>query len=287
MQDSPLIFDVDNESFQSLVLDASQQTPVAVDFWAEWCGPCRSLAPILEKVIREFNGGVKLAKLDTDKNRELASAQGIRGLPTVRLFKNGSAVDEFSGAYPEAHIRDFLSPHVQRPSDDARTAAGELRTANQFEEAVELLRHASATDPQNHRLVLDLADTLFSMGSYDDAASTLATLPASEKKSPEATRLHTLLEFAYLASGALSSEDSATTIEHGGQDLDVRLRRSAKNVLEQNYEAAMNELLAILRIDRKYRDNAAHKALLSLFELLGGNHPLVARYRSLLATALH
>lgn len=287
MDTDSIVFDTDAHHFQAQVVDASHHVPVAVDFWADWCAPCRSLAPVLEKVVREFGGTLKLAKVDTDQNRELAASQGIRGLPTVRLFKHGAAVGEFSGAYPESRVRDFLRPHVDRESDTARARAESLRKAGKVDEAVALLRNAAAGDPQNHRIVLDLADALLAMGSCDDAASTLKVLPPHEQQSQPAKRLFALIQFARIAAGAPSLAELADSVRCDGKNLEAHLQLSARNVLSGNYEAAMSELLEILRIDKAFGDNAAHKGLLSLFELLGGDDPLVTRYRSLLAATLY
>jgi putative thioredoxin len=287
MHPDPIVFDTDAHHFQSRVIDASHKVPVAVDFWADWCGPCRSLAPVIEKVVRAFGGALKLARVDTDKNRELASAQGIRGLPTVRLFKHGVAVSEFSGAYPESYVREFLTPHVDRESDATRVRAELLRKSGKIGECIALLRNAAAGDPQNHRIVLDLADALLAGGSCDEAASTLDALPPGERGSPPAKRLYTLIRFARIAAGAPSPGDLANAVARDGNHLEARLQLSARQVLSGNFEAAINELIEILRIDKAYGENSAHKHLLSLFELLGSDHPLVTRYRSLLATILY
>lgn len=287
MEPDSIIFDTNSQHFQAQVLDASRQLPVAVDFWADWCRPCRSLAPVLEKVVAEFGGALKLARVDTDKNRELASSQGIRGLPTVRLFKNGAAVGEFSGVYPESYIRDFFSPHVDRRSDSVRVQAEQLRISGKLDEAVLLLRNAAASDPQNERIALDLADALFAVGSYDDAESVLQTLPPRDQQSSPARRLYILLRFARISAGAPSLAELEHTVRSDGRNLQARLQLSAQNVLSGNVEKAMSELIEILRIDKAYGESAAHKGLLSIFELLGKNHPLVARYRSLLATSLY
>ena len=287
MQADPIVFDTDSHHFHAQVVDASHRVPVAVDFWADWCGPCRSLAPVLEKVVREFGGALKLAKVDTDKNRDLATSQGIRGLPTVRVFKHGAAAGEFSGAYPESYIRDFLAPHVDRESDAARARATSLQEAGKFDEAVALLREAAAGDPANHRIVIDLADVLIAAGSYDDAKSVLDTLPPGERQTPPVKRLYALLRFAQIAVGAPSPTELAESVRQNGKNLEARLQLSAINVLSGAYESAMSELMEILQIDKTYGGGAAHQCLLSLFELLGGDHPLVSHYRTRLAAVLY
>ena len=135
MSESSFVFNADAASFQSLVIDASHRVPVLVDFWAQWCGPCRALAPVLEKLANEFQGRFLLVKIDTDREQEVARQFGIRSLPTVKVFKDGSAVDEFLGAQPESQVRALLERHLTRESDDARVQAQSLRDRGELNAA--------------------------------------------------------------------------------------------------------------------------------------------------------
>ncbi len=287
MEHDDIVFDAAELDFQQRVVEASRDVPVAVDYWAAWCAPCRSLAPILEKVVREYRGAIKLAKVDTEENRELATSQGIQSLPTVHLYKQGKVVDAFSGAYPESAVREFLSSHVARESDTIRSLAEALRQSGKIAEAIALLRQALSSDPENHRIVVDLADALIATGAYEDAASALDGLPGAEKQAPPAEQLYTRLHFAKLCDGAPAAGELTVVIQADPRNLEARLQLAAHNVTDGDYEAAIEQLIGIVRIDRSYREDVARKSLVSLFELLGGDHPLVSQYRPLMAAALH
>ncbi|MDH3317381.1 MAG: thioredoxin [Gammaproteobacteria bacterium] len=287
MDTQALIFDVDEDAFQYQVIEVSHQTPVLVDFWAEWCAPCRALAPVLEKVVTALAGRVLLAKVNTDKNQKLASALAIQSLPTVKLIKQGRVVDEFFGAYAEAQVREFLSRHLEVESDDISEQAQALLRSGNTEQALALLREAVDAGPENFGLKLDLAAAAIAHGDYSNAEATLRGLPAEKQQDEKAKRLFALLHFYHLCEHAPSADDLERKVAQDPKDLDSRLKLSARNVLEENYEAAMDHLLEVIRSKKNYRDGLARKSMLSVFELIGSKNPLVGRYRSLMATVIN
>ncbi|HSS65164.1 MAG TPA: tetratricopeptide repeat protein [Gammaproteobacteria bacterium] len=287
MQPNALIFDVDENDFESRVIDASREVPVAVDFWADWCAPCRSLAPVLEKVVTSLAGQLRLAKVNTEQNQRLAGALGIRSLPTVKLFRDARLVDEFSGAYPESQLREFFSRHLDPEADAVGSQVESLLRSGETGPALALLREALAANPENNRLRLDLAAVQTEHGDYPEAEATLRELPLEKQQDERAKRLFALLHFHRLCQDSPSAEELTRTLEQNPEDLETRLKLSARRVLEQRYEAAMDQLLEIIRRNKRYRDDLARKSMLSIFELLGRDNPLVGRYRSLMATAIN
>jgi putative thioredoxin len=287
MSASSYVFDAGAASFQSLVVDASHRVPVLVDFWAAWCGPCRTLAPILEKLAGEFQGRFLLVKIDTDREQEIARQFGIRSLPTVKLFKNGTAIDEFLGAQPESRVRALLERYVSRESDDARAQAEALREQGQLIQARTLLEQAQAADPGNTRVIPDLANVLMELGELELARNLLDSAAGTVKSDPELKKAVARLAFAEAAVTAPPPEELARAIEVDPRDCESRYLSGAMHVGRGEYEAALEQFTEVLRIDRSYGDDAGRKALLSVFEILGSDHPLVGRYRARMSSLLY
>jgi putative thioredoxin len=287
MADSPHTADVTAQDFETQVLKRSHDVPVLVDFWAGWCAPCRMLKPVLEKLAQEYQGKFFLAKVDTDKEQQLAAQYGIRSLPTVQLFRNGKPVDGFVGAQPERAVRTLLDKHVARESDALVRNALLAQQAGDLDRAAALLQQAIESDPANDRAKLALAGLLLARGRIADAETLLKMLSPDARDSTEATTLKAHMEFARLADGNPSLPELERKLAAAPADSETRLHLSARQVLSGQYEAAIQNLLEIVRRDRKFRDDAGRKTLLTVFQLLGNNHELVKKYRPLLASALN
>jgi putative thioredoxin len=274
--------DVGLADFAQSVLEESKHRPVVVDFWAPWCGPCKSLKPILEKLAAEYGGKFLLAKINSDDNQELAARYGVRGIPSVKAFVNGQMVDEFSGALPEGEVRAFLDRLVPGPADELRQQAADARLAGDVSGALKWLAEASKLDPDHIGVRLDAAEIMLDLNEADEASRLIGSVP--DDADPRVPALKARLQFM----GAAGEDEAALTarVAANGNDLEARLKLANLFVAAGRHEAGMDQLLEIVRRDRGFGDDIGRKTLLSVFNLLGGGE-LVSRYRRLLASALN
>jgi putative thioredoxin len=286
---NPFSFDVGTADFQEKVIDASHRTLVLVDFWAEWCAPCRVLKPILEKLAAEYGGRFILAKLNSDRDQQLAARFGVRSIPSVKAFINGQQVDEFTGALPEAQIRAFIDGLLPSPAEPLRVAAQEARARGDADVAASLLADARELDPANETVQLDLAEIHIDMGQVDAAQTILDALAHKARDAARVAALQARLKLVATGGGADPAALAARIAANAG-DLDARLELAHALALAKDYRPALEQLLDIVRRDRTWQDEAARKTMLDLFTLLGGNpqhDALVREFRILLARTLN
>ena len=286
---SQFAFDVGSADFQEKVVDASQRVPVLVDFWAEWCAPCRALKPILEKLAAEYGGRVLLAKVNSDRNPDLAQRYGVRGIPNVKAFVGGRLVNDFKGALPEAQVRAFIDGLMPSPAEPFRLAAREARAQGDTNVALSLLKDAVAADPGDEASQLDLAELHIETGDLEAAR---ALLDALDHRARAVERHHALQARLKLAAAGGGADVAAlkARVESDAKDLDARLQLAHALALAQDYRPALEHLLAIVRADRKWNDEAARKAMLDLFKLLAADpiqEELVREFRIALARTLN
>ncbi len=274
--------DVGLADFQNKVIEESSRRPVVVDFWAPWCGPCKSLKPILEKLAAEYGGKFLLAKVNSDENQELAARYGVRGIPSVKAFIDGQPVDEFSGAIPEGEVRAFLDRLIPSPADEVRAQAAEKRMAGELSAALQLLADASRLDPGHLGVRLDAAEIMLDLNEADEASRLLGSVP--DDADPRVVQLRARLQF--LGAAGADAAELQVRIAADENDLEARLQLAKLWVAASNYEPAMEQLLEIVRRDRGFADDIGRKTLLDVFNLLGGGE-LVSKYRRLLASALN
>ncbi len=289
MSETPYIFDVTDASFEQLVLENSFHKPVLVDFWAEWCAPCKALMPLLAKIAESYQGELLLAKVNSDVEQQTVMRMGIRSLPTVVLFKDGQPIDGFAGAQPESAIRAMLEPHVQPPAPaaaDPLENAQALFAAGQFGEAESLLVALLGEDNENAAALILYARCLAERGELGEAEAVLAAVKGDEHKQALAGAR---AQLTFLRQAADLPEVAAlkSRLAQDGGDDEAAHQLAIQQLARQQYEAALDGLLRLFVRNRSYADGLPHKTLLQVFDLLGSDHPLVATYRRKLYQALY
>jgi putative thioredoxin len=281
--------DVSTADFDEKVLAASRDVPVVVDFWAPWCQPCRVLKPILEKLAGEFGGRFILAKVNSDENQELSMRYGVRGIPAVKAFLNGEMVDEFTGALPEGQVREFIERLIPSPAEPLRLQALTAYRDGDPEGARKLLAQAINLDPRNDASYLDYIELSLEAGALDE---TREILDAVRERCRDRERVAALDARLQLAAGGGGADTSALAarIAADGNDLDARLQLANALAVARDYRPALQELLEIVRRDRKWQDEAGRKTMLTLFTVLGGQaryDDLVREFRVALSRTLN
>ena len=270
------MIDVTMHNFEADVIAASQTTPVLVDFWADWCGPCKSLGPLLEKLEVAYAGRFKLAKVNADVEQELASAFGIKSLPTCILLMGGRPVDGFMGAVPEGKVREFLDKHL--PSNETVAALAEAHEAEQLldagdtDAALQKLREALSLNPQDDDTRYHLAKLLISVGELEEAQAALAPklseIPQQLRFEALSQWLQTLQFVSTDARGGWGIEQFDALIAQNKRDFDTRFAKARVLISAGLMEAAMEELLEIIMRDKTWNDQAARKTYVALLELM-------------------
>ena len=267
--------------FSEEVLQASHQIPVLVDFWAEWCGPCRILGPILEKLAGEAIGRWKLVKVNTEVHQDLAQTFDIRGIPEVKLFSEGALVAAFTGALPEAQIRTWLTANLPGASDQEFKAALEAFERDDLETARTHLQRALAHDSGDHRARLLLARILF-LEDPGSAGNLAAEIPEGDETA--ATAAHIVTLSAFIKWGA---DETSVKGDESPEDSVARYRKAAHDLGSGNLEGALETLVDLVGKDRGLDDDGARRMAVALFSVLGEANLLTRRFRSRLASVLY
>ncbi|TDK26123.1 thioredoxin [Luteimonas aestuarii] len=279
------VFDATTAGFEADVLQKSMEVPVLVDFWAEWCGPCKTLGPILEKLAADFHGGFLLAKVDTEAEPQIAGAFQIRSIPTVFLVKGGQIVDGFQGALPEGQVREFLKHHGIEPATPAEATPAEADAPADPHADVQRLRGGIEAEPDKAELKLDLALALLQTGAAQEAETLLEALPANLATDDRALKARARLGFAALLKDAPAPETLEAAIAANADDLRARHLLGAHHVVDGRNEAALAQFLEMLRIDRDFEDGLPRKALIDAFRVID-DAALVGQYRRKMSALL-
>lgn len=284
MAESAHVFDATQTNFEQDVIQASLQVPVLVDFWAEWCAPCRQLKPLLEKLADEYAGAFRLAKVDTEAEMQLAAIFGIRSLPTVVLLKEGQMIDGFMGALPENAIREFLAKHGIAPGA-AEAGAEALVSDESPTAAINRLQQEIAAQPEKAELKLDLALALMQSGNVAAAEAELDALPAKLATDAKAIRLRGQLDFAQALDGAPGLAELRARIERDPADFTARDLLGIRLLLAGDSAAGMDQFLHVLKAQRDWQEGQARKRLIAAFNVLD-DAELIGSYRRKMASVL-
>ncbi|MGB5827236.1 MAG: thioredoxin [Pseudomonas mandelii] len=288
-QETPYIFDATTADFDQSVIENSFHKPVLVDFWAEWCAPCKSLMPLLQTIAESYQGELLLAKVNCDLEQDIVARFGIRSLPTVVLFKDGQPVDGFAGAQPESAVRAMLEPHVQMPppaAADPFDRAQALFDDSRFADAEAALKVLLGEDNTNAAALILYARCLTERGELGEAQTVLDAVKSDEHKAALAGA-KAQIQFLGQAKDLPDAADLKARLAKNPQDDEAVYQLAIQQLARQQYDAALDALLKLFVRNRSYSEGLPHKTLLQVFELLGNDHPLVTTYRRKLFAALY
>ena len=287
MTDSTVTTEATAKNFASAVIEKSRETLVLVDFWADWCAPCRMLMPVLAALATEYSGKIQLVKVNSDKEPQLATEYGVRSLPTVKLFKAGQVVDEFMGVLPERAVRELIERYLDRPADHQIRVAVELSATGQHDEAIKLLAAALVEDPKYDKTRLALAEEQIEVGSLADARQTLSEVSDQVRFDIPFKSLIARLELAEIANSDVDRATLEKRISSNPDDLASREQLGAICFAAGENDAAMEQWLEIVRRGQGDIKDNGRENLIRSFEVLGSQDQDVTRYRRLLAQALN
>lgn len=278
--------DVSEKEFPELVVQASHARLVVVDFWAPWCGPCRVLKPILEKLADEFAGRFLLVKVNADQNANLCATYGVRGIPSVKAFSGGSMVDEFSGALPEPYVRDFIERNIPSAAKQLIAEARDAKGRGSIAAATKFLDEALVLEPGNEIARVERAALALDQGDTEKAAALVEGLRGEALDYQSAQVVLARLRFAQESKNAPDVAVLRDMIAAGGKAAaQARVQFAIRRIAEGAYEEGLSELLNVLKADP--RDAEVRKRILAVFDILGPDDPLVHRFRRAMAILLH
>ena len=292
--DDDLIKDGDEASFMADVVDASQHTPIIVDFWAPWCGPCRTLGPQLEEAVKAAKGAVKMVKVNADEAQMIMGQLQIQSLPTVYAFYKGQPIDGFQGAVPASEIKDFIDRVIkasggEAPDDGlnaAIDAAEEMLGEGAFEDAAQTFAAVLGEDPNNAKAYGGQVRALIAMGELDQAEALLNGAPIEISKAPELEAAHAQLLLARQAADAGPVAELTAAVEAAPDDLQARFDLAQALYANGDAQGAVDHLLELFKQDREWNEGAAKAQLFTVFDALKPEDPIVLNGRRKLSSLI-
>jgi len=287
-----LIKDVNEDTFMDDVIEASKSSPIVVDFWAPWCGPCKTLGPALEAEVKATNGKIKMVKIDIDQNQNLASQMRIQSIPAVFAFVDGQPIDAFMGAKAPSELKVFISKLLEKVTDDegdlseAIAVADEMLEAEEFDDAAETFEAILGEDPNSSLAFVGLFKSKMGAKKLDDAKKMLEEIPDTLKNKPEILALQAQIELTNQAEGIGELNDLRKLLSTDVNNHQVRFDLALALFTKGETSEAIQELLTIFRVDQEWNDDAARQQLFKFFDILGGEDPITLSGRRQLASML-
>ena len=284
------IIDINQDQFLEEVVEKSKTTPVIVDFWAPWCGPCKQLTPLLERVVNKKNGKIILAKINVDENQGIASQLNIQSIPTVYGFVDGKPIDAFQGSQPESKIEEIVNKMIDAtPGNEIPKLieeADKLFGEQKFEEALKLFENLVGMDPGNPKIIAGMLRCLVKLKRYDDANEMFGSFDEEILKDENIIKIKKLLDTTSSGENNLVDENLIQEVNVDPKNMDLRFKLANNYLSSSETEKGFNELLKIFEQNPTWNDGAAKKKLLEFFDLLGFNDPKVVDARKKLASIM-
>ena len=284
--------DVNEETFMDDVIEASKTSPIVVDFWAPWCGPCKTLGPALEAEVNATNGKIKMVKIDIDQNQNLASQMRIQSIPAVFAFVDGQPIDGFMGAKAPSELKSFIDKLLEKVTDDdgdlseAIAVANEMLNAKEFNDAAETFEAILGEDPESALAFVGLFNAKMGAKKVNDAKKMLDEIPEALKNKSEILALQAQIDLSNQAEGVGEINDLRSTLTNDENNHQARFDLALALFTKGETSEAIQELLTIFRVDQEWNDDAARQQLFKFFDILGSENPITLSGRRQLASML-